>query len=762
MREMQVRLSMNYVQRAGKSLRIGTVLVLVVFVGVVTGPAIPAQAQTYTDLHDFNAAGGDPTNFNSGKLAQARDGNFYAESRNGGVSNQGAVFKVTPGGMVSLVYSFNGTTGSNATGGMTLGPSDGNLYGDTFSGGTSNDGVTFKVTPSGTYTALHNFLNTGDGVAPVNALVVGSNGNFYGLTDSNPETFYEITSAGKLTTLHTFSTAEGYQGGQLTLGSDGNFYGGLNLGGLNGNGTAFKVSAAGKVTVLHNFNGTDGNDEATGMVQAPNGFFYGSASLGGANGAGVIYKLSSAGAYTLLHSLNASTDGSLVGVLLLATDGNIYGTAINSGASNCGTVFKVTTAVVFSVIHSFDNTHGCNPEGYLTQGTGGKLYGLTNNGGAHGNGVFFSLDLGLAPFILLQSTSGRVGSKVGIIGQGFDNTSVGKFNGATATTTTLTGTTYITATVPTGATDGFVTVTTGSTTLTSTQKYIVHNSWGSGKAIPTAIFGPGGVAVLSNQIYVIGGVNAANTVIADTQIYNPTTNTWSTGVSLPTPTAGGAAAAVNGVLYVIGGSSTADGSTQTNAVWAYSPKTKSWSAKAAMPTAREGAPAVVENNIIYVIGGYANGNRLNTLESYNPATDTWKEEAPLISGKSDPSAGVVGTTIVAADGYTSSGGDNGDNEGYNASSNSWTSFKADPTPRNGACGGGIGPQMYVAGGYQGGPALDLTESFTVSTNTWKTLAPMPQATVSPGSAVYKGQLYCIGGSTAQPGTVLSNVQIYQP
>jgi len=75
----------------------------------------------------------------------------------------------------------------------------------------------------------------------------------------------------------------------------------------------------------------------------------------------------------------------------------------------------------------------------------------------------------------------------------------------------------------------------------------------------------------------------------------------------------------------------------TNAVWAFNPTTNKWSAKSPMPTARASAAAAVENNIVYVIGGTdGRQNRLNTLESYNPATDTWKEEAPLIVGKSEP------------------------------------------------------------------------------------------------------------------------------
>jgi N-acetylneuraminic acid mutarotase len=230
---------------------------------------------------------------------------------------------------------------------------------------------------------------------------------------------------------------------------------------------------------------------------------------------------------------------------------------------------------------------------------------------------------------------------------------------------------------------------------------------------------------------------------------------------LPAVTFDGVAAVVKNVLYVIGGSP--DGVHVTNAVWAYNPKTKTWTSKSAMPTARASIGVAVEKNIIYVVGGTDGVNRFNTVESYNPATDTWTEEAPLLVGKSEPSVGLVGTTIVAADGYTSSQW-TGDNEGYNAATNTWTSFAPDPTARNGACAGGIGPQLYVAGGYDTfGAALSLTESFKVSKNAWTTpLASMPLASEFAGAAVYKGQLYCIGGWASFQGTVLNNVQIYKP
>ena len=299
---------------------------------------------------------------------------------------------------------------------------------------------------------------------------------------------------------------------------------------------------------------------------------------------------------------------------------------------------------------------------------------------------------------------------------------------------------------------------------------VSHNTWSSGAAIPTALLVPA-VGVLGGQIYLVGGYNGAP--LADTQIYNPATNTWSTTTPLPIPTNSATAAVVNNILYVIGGST--DGSnSQTNRVWAYSPKTKKWSAKTAMHTARQDAPAVVEKNIIYVIGGFngsrSSGKPLATVESYNPASNNWTEEAPLLVAKQAPSVGLIGTpltgfTIVAADGNTTFGpsGFTGDNEGYNASANAWSSLKSNATARTLACARSIGPQLYVAGGIDSlGPALSVTESYNLSKNTWRTRAPMPQPAVAAGSAVYKGLLYCFGGWASWNGSVLDSVQIYQP
>jgi len=298
---------------------------------------------------------------------------------------------------------------------------------------------------------------------------------------------------------------------------------------------------------------------------------------------------------------------------------------------------------------------------------------------------------------------------------------------------------------------------------------VTHNTWSSGTAMATAVWGPA-VGVLEGQIYVVGGYNASlnPSIRGDTQIYNPATNSWSAGAPLPTPVFLASAAVVKNVLYVIGGATGTAPGAVTDVVWAYNPKTKTWSSKAPIPMARSQASAVVENSIIYVMGGTNGGQTFNDVESYNPATDTWTQETPIPAADSLPiayAAGRMGTRLTGFTIVITGGGSPGEiwagTEGYNAFTNTWTALADDPTPRFGQCGGSTGTRLYVAGGYNGTGVLTVTEAFKLSKNAWKTLAPMPTAAVLGGSAVYKGLLYCIGGLDVNRFP-LSTVQIYQP
>lgn len=739
--------------------------VLIVMSGLAT-----MQGQTLKVLDNFT--GGSQPSFPSGLMpVLGRDGNLYLESYNGGTNGAGTVFNSSPSGTITVLHNKEAGCGPRW---LTAG-NDGNIYGACAPTASSPSGYIWKMTTTGTLTDLHDFNGSTEGSSPV-APLLASDGNLYGVTlsggSNNLGTFYKFApKTNTLTLLYTFAN-DGKNGyGPLCIPTQAasglTFYCTTENGGANGLGTVFSITSTGTYKVLHSFGGgsTDGADGDSGVILGSDGNLYGVTRTGGTSGFGTVFKLTTAGVITLLHSFNGTSDGGYpANGLIQASDGNLYGTA-NDCASSCGTnqtAFKVTKAGTFSVLATFTSggASGVLPDTGILQLTNGTFYGACEQGGTSNAGTLWSISNGLNAFILLSSTSGNVGSTVGIQGQGFSSSSVVKFDGVQATKVTLTGTTYLTATVPTGATDGYVTVTTGSTTLTSTQKYTVHNSWSSGTAIPVAVEASA-AGLIGSKIYVVGGWNGTS-IVNNNQIYNTSTNTWTTGAVIPTPVTGAANAVVSGLLYVIGGYEGAS-STATNVVQIYNPTTNVWTTGAAMPTARGSATAVVDGTSIYVIGGNGSTNRLTTVEKYVPSSNTWTEEAPLLTGKSEPAAGLVSAKIVAPDGYTTSE-DTGDNEEYNVSTNTWSSLTADPTPRNATCFGAISSVMYVAGGGDDGTPQSLAESFTLSTNKWATLLPIPQSTIFPAAAVANGQLYCFGGSNVDhgTGTVYNNVQIYQP
>ncbi len=780
---------MNYVRKQDKTFRTFTLMMAMIALFVLAGAAIPAQAQTPTTIYSFTASPPGPLNPNVYFIAQGRDGNLYLTAGGGDGDAVdcttiycGEAFFITPSGSVTELFDFSNTgcpgafCGAGAYGGLILG-TDGNYYGATQNGGTTGNGTVFKLTPAGVATALYNFTGSGDGSHPYGSPIQATNGTFYGTTQAGNSTAYSVTSAGVFKTLHTFTGTDGQSVyAPLIQGTDGNFYGDTAAGGTSNNGVIFKMTSSGTVTVLHNFTGTDGSNAYYPLIQASDGNLYGSTYNGGSSNAGVIFKITPAGTYTVLHNMNGSTDGSNPAYALVqATNGKLHGVGVASVAQNASasnTIFSITTTGTFTTLYTFTGgADGGFPLSPMRQHTNGLLYGTTDIGGSLdtcstnvggilylGCGTVFSLDIGANAFITLQSTSGKVGSQVNIFGQGFSSSSVVKFNGVQATKTTLTGTTYITATVPTSATNGFVTVTTGTNTLTSTQKYTVHNSWSQGAVMPVATEASG-AGFISGKIYVVGGSDGT-TAFNNNQIYNTANNKWTTGGVIPTAVWAPASAVASGLLYVFGGY---EASGATNLVQAYNPTTNTWSTKSPMPTARGSAAAVVDGSAIYVIGGNGSTNRLNTVEKYVPSIDTWTEEAPLLVGKSEPTAGLLGTTIVSADGYTASE-DTGDNEEYNVSTNTWSALAADPTPRNADCFGAISGLLYVAGGGSNGTAESLTESFSATTNKWTTLLAMPQSTIFPTPAVANGVLYCFGGSNVDhgTGTIYNLVQIYQP
>jgi uncharacterized repeat protein (TIGR03803 family) len=442
----------------------------------------------------------------------------------------GSVFKISSSGKLTTLYDFcsqpNCADGALPASGLIQATS-GEIYGTTEYGGANNAGTVFKIGPTGKLTTLYSFCslpNCADGELPAGALVQASNGDFYGMTSGieiskitsstctapgagKCGTVFKITPAGVLTTLHSFCSQANCPDGifpeaGLIQASNGDLYGTTAEGGVNdsgdcvipgGCGTVFKITSGGTLTTLYAFCSQpkcmDGQFPAAQVMQAANGDLYGTSESGGVNGTGTVFQITPTGTLTTLYNFCSQYDcadgGFPYGALIQATDGNFYGTTSELGFSEteeatAGTAFQLTPAGVLTVLHTFcaaSQTCGDGefPEYALLQATNGDVYGATQQGGEEDNGgVIFMLNMGLSPFVALQTTSGEVGAKVSILGTDLTGASSVTFNDTPATFTVNSTGSAVTATVPQGATTGTVQVVTPNGTLQSNVVYRVR------------------------------------------------------------------------------------------------------------------------------------------------------------------------------------------------------------------------------------------------------------------------------------------------
>jgi uncharacterized repeat protein (TIGR03803 family) len=196
-------------------------------------------------------------------------------------------------------------------------------------------GTVFSITPGGEVKTLYSFCslsNCADGEYPA-GLVQAANGTFYGTTfqggANGSGTVFKLNAADKLTTLHNFCSQTECTDGEFPVArmvqaTDGNFYGTTSLGGDNYYGTVFEITAAGKLTTLHSFDGTDGSNVYAVLFQATNGAFYGTTFTGGTDDYGTVFSLSTGlGAFveTLPTSGKVGVTVSILGTDLTGSKG---------------------------------------------------------------------------------------------------------------------------------------------------------------------------------------------------------------------------------------------------------------------------------------------------------------------------------------------------------------------------------------------------------------------------------------------------------
>ena len=374
-----------------------------------------AHAQTYKVIHDFTdgAAGGVG-------LTPDRAGNLYGVTWAGGAGH-GTVFKLRDSGsgwVFTTLYSFAGGDDGDTPWGRVALAQDGTLYGTTAYGGQNGEGTVFHLTPAPTAlarvpwnkTVIHHFTGS-DGAMPLADLTFDSSGNIYGTTFYGGNTgngvVYKLTPSGGDWTDTVLYSAQNNGDGSLALGGvvfdkSGNLYSVFALGGPYGYGAVFQLSPSGSgwtEHTVHGFTGgSDGGQPMGGLILDFSGNLYGETFGGGSGGGGTMFEISPAGdgwTFNTLYGLSGVYGGGPAEKPNMDAGGSLYDTTFGDGVYGYGSVFKLTPSSggwTYTSLHDFAaGSDGASPSCTPVFDAHGNLYGTTRGGGAYGNGVIWEV-----------------------------------------------------------------------------------------------------------------------------------------------------------------------------------------------------------------------------------------------------------------------------------------------------------------------------------------------------------------------------------
>ncbi len=400
------------------SLSITSPLAIVIAMLILAGTVVASDPKE-TVLHHFGTGTDGAAAY--GRVISDAAGNLYGTTAFGGTSGAGIVFELTnpeapTGWTESILHNFSGgSDGSQPFGGLIF-DSAGNLYGTTYQGGASNAGTVYELTPgkggAWTETVLYSFAGGVDGMEPQSDLNFDQAGNLFGTTTSggspgNGIVFELIAGQNGVwteTVLHRFVTNEGTSPrAAVIFDKNGWLYGTLANGGTFGAGAVFRLKSTygGGWTEETLYTFTGGNDGFGPLCRLIllRGKLYGTTVIGGAAGVGTVFELSPPanpdGVWTeiTLHTFACGSDGCYPWAgLTLDSKGTFYGTTQFGGLpSNGGTVFalKQECGVWFEgVVFSFKFSTNQLAAGAVLLGEEGTLYGTTIGSGMNAGAVF--------------------------------------------------------------------------------------------------------------------------------------------------------------------------------------------------------------------------------------------------------------------------------------------------------------------------------------------------------------------------------------
>jgi hypothetical protein len=291
------------------------------------------------------------------------------------------------------------------------------------------------------------------------------------------------------------------------------------------------------------------------------------------------------------------------------------------------------------------------------------------------------------------------------------------------------------------------------------------NCWTFAPDMPTPRSGLA-AAALNGIVYALGGIGSTGPPLATVESFNIAADNWSTRASMPTARVDFGAVGVNGRIYAIGGDNLNGcgcASSKLNVVEAYDPLANTWSTLAPMPTTRAHLGVAAIGDVIYAVGGYLwTGGPLvfqatNVVEAYDTRTNTWSSKAPLPFPQTGQGLAVMDGILYSIGGFTDGSSSSSPVFAYDPTTDAWTEKAPMASFRQSFVAQSIDGIVYAPGGISLCCVWSTMEAYDLAANSWTFKPPMHVNRGGFGGVAVNRRLYVVGG---YPG--ISSVEFYRP
>lgn len=288
---------------------------------------------------------------------------------------------------------------------------------------------------------------------------------------------------------------------------------------------------------------------------------------------------------------------------------------------------------------------------------------------------------------------------------------------------------------------------------TSAQEINAYD-WQEQAHSPTKKIEPQSIQV-DDKLLLISGFTNGYKIVDKTEIYEPATNSWSAGTSMPLPVTHGATALIDSEVWIIGGFSGDNPGTGTSRVQIYNVSRDTWHEGPALPKVRAGGAAAYYKGKLHFFGGFYPDRQSNSGDHFvldlSKVDKGWQNDTPMPNPRGHLSAALVNGKIYAIGGQHGHDGkivDQNSVHAYDPESKQWTEKQALPYRRSHFEPGTIvyDDQIVIVGGRRGTNYFyDRVTAYDPASDVWREIGKLPAEIVGPSSKIFNGQLVITNG-----------------